>query len=73
MTSEPITMSAGASVEVAVSLMNEHRIQHLPVVDGEGPSGCSDSAKRLCRRADEVETSAPRPKRRPSSNLSPRA
>jgi CBS domain-containing protein len=35
MTSEPITVSASARVEAAVSLMQEHEIDHLPVVDGE--------------------------------------
>ncbi|HEX4929881.1 MAG TPA: CBS domain-containing protein [Gaiellaceae bacterium] len=39
MTSEPVTVSASTRVEVAVSLMKEHEIYHLPVVDGERPVG----------------------------------
>jgi sulfide:quinone oxidoreductase len=39
MTSEPITVSPSTRVEVAVSLMKEHEIYHLPVVDGERPVG----------------------------------
>ena len=39
MTSEPITVSASTRVEVAVSLMKEHGIDHLPVVEGERPIG----------------------------------
>jgi CBS domain-containing protein len=30
---------ASTGVEAAVSLMNEHGIHHLPVVDGERPVG----------------------------------
>ena len=39
MTSEPITVSASTRIEVAVSLMKEHGIHHLPVVDGKRPVG----------------------------------
>lgn len=39
MTSEPIAVSASTRVEVAVSLMKEHEIDHLPVVDGKRPVG----------------------------------
>ena len=39
MTSEPIAVLAETSVDVAVSLMKEHRIHHLPVVDGKRPVG----------------------------------
>ena len=39
MTSEPITVSASTRVEVAVSVMKEHGIHHLPVVDGQRPVG----------------------------------
>ena len=39
MTAEPIAVSASTSVEVAVSLMNEHGVHHLPVVDGKRPVG----------------------------------
>jgi sulfide:quinone oxidoreductase len=39
MTSEPIAVSASTRVEEAVSLMKEHGIHQLPVVDGEAPIG----------------------------------
>lgn len=39
MTAEPVAVPASTRVEVAVSLMNEHGIHHLPVVDGERPVG----------------------------------
>ena len=32
-------MSASTRVEVAVSLMTEHGVHHLPVVDGKRPVG----------------------------------
>jgi sulfide:quinone oxidoreductase len=35
MTAEPVAVPASTRVEVAVSLMNEHGIHHLPVVDAE--------------------------------------
>jgi CBS domain-containing protein len=39
MTAEPIAVAPSTRVEVAVSLMNEHGIDQLPVVDGERPVG----------------------------------
>ena len=39
MTAEPIAVPASTRVEVAVSLMNEHGVHHLPVVDGKRPVG----------------------------------
>lgn len=39
MTGEPIAVSASTRVEVAVSLMNEHGVHQLPVVDGKRPVG----------------------------------
>ncbi len=39
MTAEPVAVPTSTSVEAAVSLMNEHEIHHLPVVDGERPVG----------------------------------
>jgi CBS domain-containing protein len=39
MTAEPVAVPSSASVEAAVSLMNEHGIHHLPVVGGERPVG----------------------------------
>ena len=39
MTAEPVSVPASTSVEGAVTLMNEHGIHHLPVVDGERPVG----------------------------------
>ena len=35
MTAEPVAVHASADVAAAVALMNEHRIHHLPVVDGD--------------------------------------
>jgi sulfide:quinone oxidoreductase len=39
MTAEPITVSAETTLEAAAILMTEHQIHHLPVVDGERPTG----------------------------------
>ena len=39
MTAEPITASASMPRDTATVLMAEHRIHHLPVVDGERPVG----------------------------------
>ncbi len=39
MTAEPITVSTATVLEAAAILMTEHRIHHLPVVDGERPVG----------------------------------
>ncbi len=39
MTAEPITVSAATALEAAAILMTEHRIHHLPVVEGERPVG----------------------------------
>ncbi|MEP7159269.1 MAG: CBS domain-containing protein [Chloroflexota bacterium] len=39
MTAEPVAVPASTSVEAAVSLMDEHRVHHLPVVDGKRPVG----------------------------------
>jgi CBS domain-containing protein len=39
MTSEPVAVSASTRVEVAVSLMTEHGVHQLPVVDGKRPVG----------------------------------
>ena len=39
MTAEPITVSAATALEAAAILMTEHRIDHLPVVEGEQPVG----------------------------------
>lgn len=39
MTAEPVAVLASSSVQAAVSLMNEHGIHHLPVIDGKRPVG----------------------------------
>jgi sulfide:quinone oxidoreductase len=39
MTAEPIAVSASTRIEVAVSMMTEHGVHHLPVVDGKRPVG----------------------------------
>ena len=39
MTAEPISVTAGSSVETAATLMTEHDVHHLAVVDGERPVG----------------------------------
>ena len=39
MTAEPVTVPASTRVEVALSLMNEHGLHQLPVVDGKRPVG----------------------------------
>jgi sulfide:quinone oxidoreductase len=39
MTAEPVAVSASTRVEVAVSLMHEHGVDQLPVVEGNRPVG----------------------------------
>jgi sulfide:quinone oxidoreductase len=39
MTAEPVAVSAATPVESAVTLMTEYGFHHLPVVDGERPTG----------------------------------
>ena len=39
MTAEPIAVSATTTLEAAAILMTEHHIHHLPVVEGERPTG----------------------------------
>ena len=39
MTTDPITVSKDTALHTAELLMTEHRINHLPVVDGERPVG----------------------------------
>ncbi len=39
MTAEPVAVPASAPVELAIGLMNEYGIHHLPVVEGERPVG----------------------------------
>jgi sulfide:quinone oxidoreductase len=61
MTSEPITVSASTRVEVAVSLMEEHGIDHLPVVDGERPIGMlgfRQAARQTRGRSSRLRSSA---------------
>ena len=57
MTAEPVTVPASTSVEVALSLMNEHGIHHLPVVDGERPVGML-GFRQAARRARGPRASA---------------
>jgi sulfide:quinone oxidoreductase len=39
MTAEPIAVSASTRIEAAVSVMTEHGVDHVPVVDGTRPVG----------------------------------
>jgi sulfide:quinone oxidoreductase len=39
MTAEPVAVSAATPIEAAVALMTEYGFHHLPVVDGERPTG----------------------------------
>ncbi len=39
MTAEPVAVSADTPIEVAVTMMTEYGFHHLPVVDGERPTG----------------------------------
>ena len=56
MTAEPVTVSPGASLELAVALMTEYGIHHLPVVEGERPVGMLGlrQAVRASRRGSTV-------------------
>jgi CBS domain-containing protein len=38
-TAEPVAVSAATPIEAAVTLMTEYGFHHLPVVDGERPTG----------------------------------
>ena len=52
MTAEPVTVAPSTRVEVAVSLMIEHGVHQLPVVDGRRPVGMlrfSQAARRARR------------------------
>jgi sulfide:quinone oxidoreductase len=39
MTAEPVAVSAATPIEAAVTMMTEYGFHHLPVVDGERPTG----------------------------------
>jgi CBS domain-containing protein len=39
MTAEPVAVSAATTIEAAVAMMTEYGFHHLPVVDGERPTG----------------------------------
>jgi sulfide:quinone oxidoreductase len=39
MTAEPVAVSAATPIETAVTMMTEYGFHHLPVVDGERPTG----------------------------------
>ena len=56
MTAEPVTVSPNAPVEVAVTLMTEYGIHHLPVVEADRPVGMLGlrQAARAARRGPSV-------------------
>jgi CBS domain-containing protein len=62
MTSDPVTVEAGASIEEAARLLDEHRIHRLVVVDSDGltPVGVL-SATDLVRAMAERGGGAPAP------------
>jgi sulfide:quinone oxidoreductase len=52
MTAEPVTISAAAPVQAAVTLMNEYGFHRLPVVEAERPVGIV-GLRQAARTADE--------------------
>jgi CBS domain-containing protein len=56
MTAEPVTVSPDAPVEMAVTLMTEYGIHHLPVVEADRPVGMLGlrQAARAARRGSSV-------------------
>ena len=59
MTAEPITASASMPRDTATVLMAEHRIHHLPVVDGERPVGILRARDLVPTETSSVERAAP--------------
>jgi sulfide:quinone oxidoreductase len=58
MTSEPITVVAMTPVTVALQLMTDHAIHHLPVVEGRRPVGMV-GARQLARAVAEFARTRP--------------
>ena len=56
MTAEPVAVSAATPIEAAVTLMTEYGFHHLPVVDGERPTGMLGlrQASRQARGRTEI-------------------
>jgi sulfide:quinone oxidoreductase len=59
MTSEPITVVATTPLAVALQLMSEHAIHHLPVVEGERAVGIV-GARQVARALAELARTRPR-------------
>ena len=58
MTSEPITVDATTPLTVALQLMTDHAIHHLPVVEGERPIGMV-GARQVARAVAELARARP--------------
>jgi sulfide:quinone oxidoreductase len=58
MTSEPITVVATTPLAVALQLMTDHAIHHLPVVEGERPVGMV-GARQVARAVAELARTRP--------------
>jgi sulfide:quinone oxidoreductase len=58
MTSEPITVDATTPLTVALQLMTDHDIHHLPVVEGERPVGMV-GARQVARAVAELARTRP--------------
>jgi CBS domain-containing protein len=59
MTSEPITVDATTPLAVALQLMTDHDIHHLPVVDGERTVGMV-GARQVARAVAELARTRPK-------------
>ena len=57
MTAEPIAVSASTRIEAAVSVMTEHGVDHVPVVDGSRPVGMLGFRKPPARSRAHAATS----------------
>lgn len=60
MTPDPLTIAPGATVREALTIMTDHRLRHLPVVDGDALVGIV-SARDLTRavvgqQREQIET-----------------
>jgi sulfide:quinone oxidoreductase len=75
MTAEPVAVSATTSLEVAVSMMTEYGVRHLPVIDGKstvGMLGLRDAARAVRAAPTSQLASDRRARHRAAAQWQPR-